>query len=154
MTLSNTPAPEANPPKPARFAMVVDLDRCIGCWACAIACKMKNNLQPGVWWLHVDTVGPRPATGDGDAAGRSYYRPVIDRCTYTERQADRGLQPDCMKACPVDVFKFGEAGTPGLGLERPDAEPAGAPPGSAFAVTYLPPRTQQRQRRSVSWTQT
>ena len=47
-----------------RWAMVVDLDRCIGCHACVTACYAENNLQvvgsDGVWrrremsWVRID----------------------------------------------------------------------------------------------------
>ena len=26
------------------YKMLVDLDRCIGCWTCAMACKVGNHL--------------------------------------------------------------------------------------------------------------
>src|SRR6266487_438723 len=94
------------------WALTVDLDRCIGCWACAIACKMKNSLRPGVWWLRVDTVGG----GQVDVSSgefpdpRKFYKPVFERCSFTEEQASGGALPDCLKACPVDVFRFSRDG--------------------------------------------
>ena len=29
-------------------AFYVDLDRCVGCYACIISCKDENNLEAGV----------------------------------------------------------------------------------------------------------
>ena len=40
-----------------RLGMLVDVDRCIGCDTCAIACKTENNLPDDVWWNNVWTVG-------------------------------------------------------------------------------------------------
>ncbi|MFQ5871222.1 MAG: 4Fe-4S dicluster domain-containing protein [Candidatus Geothermarchaeales archaeon] len=37
----------------ARYAFVVDLDRCVGCRACVEACKIENNTSEGVFWMHV-----------------------------------------------------------------------------------------------------
>jgi Fe-S-cluster-containing dehydrogenase component len=126
--------------------VVIDLDRCIGCWACGIACKMKNNLSEGQWWLRVDT------TAEGGPGQRKHYVPVIERCSYTSGQAERGMLPDCVKACPVDAMRFGERDRTDSrvanDLRAPDATHVGNPPGSAFAVTYLPARAQKRQRRS------
>ncbi len=152
------------------YAVVIDLDRCIGCWACAIACKMKNDLPEGEWWLRVETVdGEQTATpsdttpatasetipgtaSDTTPAQRAYYRPVIERCSYSSAQAQRGVLPDCVKACPVGAMRFGDPNQAdsrvASDLRSPDATHTGNPPGSAFAVTYVPVRTLRRQRRS------
>lgn len=36
-----------------RFGMVVDLNRCVGCQTCTIACKHANDTPPGVQWRRV-----------------------------------------------------------------------------------------------------
>ncbi len=36
-----------------RYGMVIDLKRCIGCYACVMACKVEHNTPPGVFWSRV-----------------------------------------------------------------------------------------------------
>ena len=37
----------------SRYAMAVDLRKCIGCGACMVACKAENDVPPGVFRLTV-----------------------------------------------------------------------------------------------------
>jgi phenylacetyl-CoA:acceptor oxidoreductase subunit 1 len=43
-----------------RYGMVVDLNRCVGCQTCTIACKHANDTPPGVQWRRVLDVRPVP----------------------------------------------------------------------------------------------
>lgn len=38
--------------------LVIDLDRCIGCYACEVACKNENSIPLGVHYNKVLTIGP------------------------------------------------------------------------------------------------
>ena len=40
-------------PQLPRWGMVVDLNRCVGCQTCTIACKHANDTLPGVQWRSV-----------------------------------------------------------------------------------------------------
>ena len=39
--------------------LLIDIDKCIRCYACEIACKEENNLSPGPRACRVITMGPR-----------------------------------------------------------------------------------------------
>ena len=42
----------------AHNCIVVNLDRCTGCFGCEVACKMENDVALGQRWSKVFTVGP------------------------------------------------------------------------------------------------
>ncbi|MDF3001120.1 MAG: [NiFe]-hydrogenase apoprotein ferredoxin-type subunit, partial [Bacillota bacterium] len=41
-----------------QYCFVVDLDRCIGCKGCQVACKMENHVALGSNRITVREVGP------------------------------------------------------------------------------------------------
>lgn len=68
-----------------RYGMVIDLDKCTGCQACAVACKMENNVDLGVFWNRVYRMGPVGAYPD---AVEMFYFP--NQCMHCD-QLRRGV---------------------------------------------------------------
>jgi phenylacetyl-CoA:acceptor oxidoreductase subunit 1 len=81
------PAPEHSANEPAgehRWAMVIDLDKCIGCGYCTLACQANNDTPPDIRWNRV--------LETREIAGKTHFLPVP--CQHCEHAA-------CVEACPV-----------------------------------------------------
>ncbi|MFC1929932.1 4Fe-4S dicluster domain-containing protein [Chloroflexota bacterium] len=39
--------------------LLIDVDRCVGCYACEVACKQENDLPLGPRWCRIIPIGPR-----------------------------------------------------------------------------------------------
>jgi molybdopterin-containing oxidoreductase family membrane subunit len=75
------------------WGMVVDTERCLGCWSCAVICKSENNVPLGGWWNRILTEGEaldEPRTQRG--ALEMSWLPLA--CQHCENAP-------CVKACPV-----------------------------------------------------
>ena len=87
-----------------RYGFAIDTELCMGCDACAMACKVENNLPDGVWWRRVMSdggKGPDTYSGTYGNAHKDYY-PVA--CQHCEN-------PACVKVCPVGAtYKDAETG--------------------------------------------
>jgi len=71
----------------ARYGMVIDLKRCIGCNACVVACKSEHNTPSGILQTKVleQELGKFPKTS-------RVFVPVL--CNHCER-------PVCAEVCPT-----------------------------------------------------
>lgn len=82
-----------------RYGMVIDLDRCVGCAACAVACKAENSVTSStpedykkrrlMEWNRVVTV----FKGKYPNANASIMPLICNHCEH----------PPCVKVCPVDA---------------------------------------------------
>ena len=69
-----------------RWAMIADLERCVGCQTCTAACKHANATSPAVQWRKVL-----------DIEAGSY--PEVSR-TYVPVGCQHCEDPPCMHVCP------------------------------------------------------
>ncbi|MDE0385293.1 MAG: 4Fe-4S dicluster domain-containing protein, partial [Defluviicoccus sp.] len=76
---------------PPRYGMVVDLNRCVGCQTCAIACKHANDTPPGVQWRRVLDVE------------RGTY-PDVERL-FLVTGCQHCAEPPCVPVCPTGATR-------------------------------------------------
>ena len=75
------------------YAILTDLNKCVGCLACSISCKVVNNVPIGNYWNKVLRVGPNPRQEGGQWPDVYTYFLTV-QCQHCEN-------PACVKACPV-----------------------------------------------------
>jgi len=85
-----------------RFGMVIDLDRCIGCKACVIACKIENNIP----YATPERVRERRVIQWMQMIPRSHE----EKFKFLPRPCMMCDNPPCIKVCPVKATYKGEYG--------------------------------------------
>ena len=143
-----------------KYAMVIDLQRCVGCGACSIACRNENNVSEGIYWSSkiTETSGTFPNV-------RYHYRPTLcNHCsnapcvtgcpTKAMHKLDNGItmhDPDkcigcqtCLKSCPYAPHRTiwnpaaNKATKCDLCVNTPYFSKKGGPSGEQACVTTCP----------------
>lgn len=80
----------------ARYAMVIDTKRCVGCADCVVACKTENNVPDGFCrdWIVQDVRGAFPSL---QMEIRS------ERCNHCENAP-------CVRCCPTGASHIADGG--------------------------------------------
>lgn len=93
-----------------QYAILTDLNRCVGCLGCSVACKVVNGVEIGSFWNKVLRIGPFP---DSEGAQfpdvYTYFLPVT--CQHCEN-------PACVKVCPTGASQKLADGTVQIDKEK------------------------------------
>jgi len=84
-----------------QYAILANLDRCVGCFACQVACKQENNSVSGSPWIRVNQVGPELVNG----RLKMEYIPIIQSGCIFQSCMKRNEQPSCVFHCPTRTLE-------------------------------------------------
>ena len=87
----------------SQYAIVTDLNRCVGCLACSVACKAVNDVDAGNFWNKTLRIGPNKKTDSYDAIDMDMY--------YLTVQCQHCKDPECVKVCPTEASHIAADGT-------------------------------------------
>lgn len=89
------------------IAMLIDLDCCVGCFACQNACKLVNNLPHNVQWLKVTPRELRPEEVDGKLVMDRFPVPIsLKKCQECPDRIEETV-PLCAKVCMGEAIYVG-----------------------------------------------
>jgi len=80
----------------ARFGMVIDTAKCVGCMDCVVACKTENNVPEGLNrdWIESDVQGKYPSL---------HMELRSERCNHCSN-------PPCVYCCPTGASHVHDLG--------------------------------------------
>ncbi|MDP6085832.1 MAG: 4Fe-4S dicluster domain-containing protein [Nitrospinota bacterium] len=146
-----------------RWGMVIDLTRCVGCYACSMACKVENGTPPGVWYSPVY----EKETGTYPTVNRMFIPTLCNHCRDApcakacptgalQQRGDGIVEVDsdrccgsraCMNACPYGALHFYENGRDDFvqgSTPFGDRAYAGLTEGTVMKCTFCSHRIDQR----------
>ena len=94
-----------------QYAIATDLNRCVGCLACNVACKMANGVNIGEYWNKTVCVGPTPKTdGSGQFPDVEMY--------FVTLHCQHCTDPECVEVCPTGASYKDENGVIQIDVDK------------------------------------
>lgn len=72
-----------------QYTILIDINKCVGCGSCIVACKQEHGLKLGEYWTHIQEIGPFGKYPDLNSL---YWVPIACQQCY---------DPSCVKVCPT-----------------------------------------------------
>ena len=79
------------------YGLVEELDRCVGCHSCSIACSRETGEKV----IEVREIGPRTIKGE---LASDFLLSVSHDCPLCEEFWEEGSEPACVSVCPTDAL--------------------------------------------------
>jgi Fe-S-cluster-containing dehydrogenase component len=130
--------------------LYADIDRCVGCHACEIACRQEYNVPSGEGCITIVTLESQE-----DAELQNlYFIPVVSgRCTGCGHLLETAAEPACVSACPTKCIQYAHVSALPWALSQKKSliilrtYPWDNPPGRGYTITSLASNTKSTSRR-------
>ena len=84
-------------------ALVANLDLCMGCLACEVACKQEHSLAEGEKRMCVIRIGPLKLNGE---LVMDFVPRASDECDLCANRRAEGNRPFCAEICPTKALSL------------------------------------------------
>ena len=92
------------------YAILTDLNKCVGCLACSVGCKVINDVPVGNYWNKVLRIGPNPREEGGSYPDVYMY--------FLTVQCQHCYNPECVSVCPTEASHIEEDGSIQIDKEK------------------------------------
>ena len=88
-----------------RLSIIADLERCVGCHSCSIACNKEHELPEGESWIRVREIGPEILDGKTTS---DHIVEISSNCNFCEERLEEKRKPACVTHCPTEALKLAD----------------------------------------------
>lgn len=90
-----------------QIGLIANLDLCMGCFACEVACKQDKGLPEGKKGIEVMTLGPYEIEGE---LAMDFLPMATEACDLCAERSTAGDRPFCAEICPTKALTLQRGG--------------------------------------------
>jgi molybdopterin-containing oxidoreductase family iron-sulfur binding subunit len=95
--------------KMAEYGICINLSRCIGCYACVVACQEWHQI-PAQENARIKIV--EQWEGEYPNVSRIFLPQPTNECNFCMERIEEGTEPICVESCPTEAMLFGNLDDP------------------------------------------